>query len=108
MSTPKNNNKNDKCSKSVLKFKNFRIETKLRSFYYRDCSVSKSHHLHTKRALGEGWCKEVYGGVWRCTQHDGGFRRAGAVLVVYDCMQCCDTMPDDYIRIYAHVSDGVK
>jgi hypothetical protein len=34
MSTPKNNNKNDKCSKSVLKFKNFRIETKLRSFYY--------------------------------------------------------------------------
>ena len=34
MSTPKNHNKNDKCSKSVLKFKNFRIETKLRSFYY--------------------------------------------------------------------------
>jgi len=30
------------------------------------------------------------------------------VLVVYDCMQCCDTMADDYMHIYAHVSDGVK
>ncbi len=30
------------------------------------------------------------------------------MLVVYDCMQCCDTMADDCIRIYAHVSDSVK
>ena len=33
--------------------------------------------------------------LWWCAQQDGGLRLwAGAVLVVYDCMQCCDTMAD--------------
>ena len=37
----------------------------------------------------------VYGGACRCTQQGGGLRLwAGAVLVEYDCMQCCDTMAD--------------
>ena len=37
----------------------------------------------------------MYGGACRCTQQGGGLRLwAGAVLVVYDCMQCCDTMAD--------------
>lgn len=43
----------------------------------------------------------VYGGACRCTQQGGGLRLwAGAVLVEYDCMQCCDTMADAHFGVW--------
>ena len=62
--------------------------------------ISKEHRVKA----GVRWCMVVYGGVWRCTQQRGGLSLwPGAVLVVYDCMQCCDTMADDYMHICACV-----
>ena len=49
---------------------------------------------------GVRWCMVL----WWCAQQDGGLRLwAGAVLVVYDCLQCCDAMADDYMHICAFV-----